>query len=272
MTKLTQSWRKQNFSIGFVPTMGYLHKGHLSLVNASLEDNGKTIVSIFVNPIQFGKGEDLESYPRDEKKDMAICRRNQVDVIFMPSEEEMYPNGFNTFVDVSEASKWLTGETRPGHFKGVCTVVSKLFNIVRPHKAYFGQKDAQQLAVIKTMTKDLNMDVEVIGCPTVREQNGLAMSSRNSYLDEKELQKATGIYKVLKIGRSMYENGKSSLYVRQEPMKVLEADYGLQTNYIHVVDPVTMIPRPSESIPSSGDLLMISVTIGNTTLIDNIEL
>lgn len=272
MNQLTQSWREENLSVGLVPTMGYLHDGHMSLVKASVEDNRKTVVSIFVNPIQFGKGEDLESYPRNEKQDIAVCESGKVDAVFIPSVEEMYPKGFNTFVDSTEIGGGITGEARPGHFKGVCTVVNKLFNIVCPCKAYFGQKDAQQLAVIKSMVTDLNINVEIIGCPTVREHDGLAMSSRNSYLNKNERDKSIAIYKVLNAGRKVYEDGGNSQSVRNEAVRVLEEEHDLQTDYIHVVDPVSMKPRDDKFVPLSGDMLLISVTIGKTTLIDNIIL
>ena len=186
-----KEWRAQGLSVGLVPTMGYLHEGHKSLIDRAVAENDKVVVSVFVNPMQFGVGEDLESYPRDMERDSALCENAGAALIFHPQPEEMYHKDFSSFVDMNTLTKGLCGKTRPIHFRGVCTVVSKLFNIVQPDKAYFGQKDAQQLAVIRHMVSDLNFGIEIVGCPIVREADGLAKSSRNTYLNEQE-RKAAG--------------------------------------------------------------------------------
>ena len=187
-----KAWKKEGLTVGFVPTMGYLHEGHKSLIDAARKENDRVVVSIFVNPMQFGPTEDLESYPRDLEKDAALCEAAGVDIIFHPEPEDMYHDP-HAFVSIDTLSDTLCGKTRPIHFKGVCTVVSKLFNIVTPDRAYFGQKDAQQLAIIRKMVKDLNFDIEIVGCPIVREEDGLAKSSRNTYLNDKERQAALSI-------------------------------------------------------------------------------
>ena len=185
-----KEWKKQGLTVGLVPTMGYLHEGHKSLIDRAVKENDRVVVSIFVNPIQFAPNEDLESYPRDIEKDTELCTNAGASLIFNPTPEEMYPNGFSTNVVMNNLTKELCGKTRPTHFGGVCTVVSKLFNIVAPDRAYFGEKDAQQLAIIKRMTADLNFDIEIKGCPIVREADGLAKSSRNTYLSAEERQAA----------------------------------------------------------------------------------
>lgn len=266
--EVIKSWREDNLSVGLVPTMGYLHDGHMSLVNKSISENDRTVLSIFVNPIQFGEGEDLESYPRDTDRDIGICEAHKVDVIFMPDVSEMYPDGFNSQVNVKDVSYGMTGESRPGHFEGVCTVVTKLFNIVEPSKAYFGQKDAQQLAVINKMVKDLNMNLEIVGCPTMREEDGLAMSSRNSYLDEEEREKASSIYKALLIGKKLFDSGEN----RADQLKQIIDDeiiesIGIGPEYIEIVDSIMM---QTKQVVAIGDMCLISVKIGKTTLIDNI--
>jgi pantoate--beta-alanine ligase len=197
-------------SIGLVPTMGYLHQGHMSLVKHSTEENDFTVISIFVNPTQFGPNEDYQNYPRDIEKDMVLAEQAGVDIIFAPSVKEMYPQGYKTFVNVEDITEILCGKSRPIHFRGVTTVVTKLFNIVTPDKAYFGQKDAQQAAVIKQMVKDLNMNLEIITCPIVREPDGLAMSSRNTYLNSEERKAALILSKTLFEAKKMFENGERS--------------------------------------------------------------
>ena len=196
-----KEWKKQGLTVGFVPTMGYLHEGHESLIKRAYEENDKVVVSIFVNPMQFGPKEDLESYPRDLKRDSEVCEKAGTDLIFHPENEEMYFNDFSTFVDMNGLTKGLCGKSRPIHFRGVCTVVTKLFNIVAPDRAYFGEKDAQQLAVIKRMVRDLNIDIEIIGCPIIREEDGLAKSSRNTYLSSEERKVATILNKSLKLAK-----------------------------------------------------------------------
>lgn len=260
-------WRKEGLSVGYVPTMGYLHEGHASLMKKSVEDNDKTVASIFVNPMQFGPTEDLEAYPRDLDRDAALCEQIGVDLIFHPEVEEMYEDGFCSFVDMNGLTKGLCGKTRPTHFRGVCTVVNKFFNIVKPDRAYFGQKDAQQLAVIKRMVADLNMDIEIIGCPIVREEDGLAKSSRNTYLSEEERSAALCLSKSIFLAESLVKDGEMSAeIIKAEMRKVLDAEPLARVDYVEVVnslsiEPVTQI-KP-------GTLIAIAVYIGKTRLIDN---
>lgn len=260
-------WRKQGLTIGLVPTMGFLHEGHQSLINASVKNNDKTVVSIFVNPMQFGKNEDLEAYPRDMNRDSALCENAGVDLIFNPEPEEMYPDGFFTYTDVETLTHGLCGASRPGHFRGVCTVVSKLFHIVNPDRAYFGQKDAQQLAVIKKMVRDLNFDLEVIGCPTVRESDGLAKSSRNTYLNEEERRQAVIISQALKMASDSLEAGETEPYIlRNKMIDMIEAMSLAKIDYIEFVDweilqPVKELKKPL--------LVAAAVKFGKTRLIDN---
>lgn len=262
-----KAWRKEGLSVGYVPTMGYLHEGHASLMKKSVEDNDKTVASIFVNPMQFGPTEDLEAYPRDLDRDAALCEQIGVDLIFHPEVEEMYEDGFCSFVDMNGLTKGLCGKTRPTHFRGVCTVVNKFFNIVKPDRAYFGQKDAQQLAVIKRMVADLNMDIEIIGCPIVREEDGLAKSSRNTYLSEEERSAALCLSKSIFLAESLVKDGEMSAeIIKAEMRKVLDAEPLARVDYVEVVnslsiEPVTQI-KP-------GTLIAIAVYIGKTRLIDN---
>ena len=216
---IVAEWRKEGKTVGFVPTMGYLHEGHGSLISKAVEQNDKAVVSIFVNPMQFGPTEDLESYPRDLEKDSKFCESLGADLIFHPEPEEMYHEGFSSFVDMTVLTEELCGLSRPVHFRGVCTVVSKLFNIVQPDRAYFGQKDAQQLAVIKHMVDDLNMNVEVIGCPIIREEDGLAKSSRNTYLSAEERKAALILSKTIFMGQKMVEEGETDAVKLVEAMK-----------------------------------------------------
>ena len=201
-----KGWKKEGLSVGLVPTMGYLHEGHQSLIQRAVEKCDRVVVSIFVNPMQFGPTEDLESYPRDLDADAALCEKTGANLIFHPEVEEMYENGFCSFVDMNGLTGELCGKTRPVHFRGVCTVVSKLFNIVTPDQAFFGQKDAQQLAVIKRMVKDLNMDIQIVGCPIIREADGLAKSSRNTYLSVEERKAALILSKTIFMGKELVEN------------------------------------------------------------------
>ena len=203
--EIVKEWKESGLSIGFVPTMGYLHEGHGSLIKKAKEENDKVVVSIFVNPMQFGPSEDLESYPRDIEKDSKFVSELGGDLIFNPEPEEMYDEAFCSYVDMSVLTEELCGLSRPTHFRGVCTVVNKLFNIVGAHKAYFGRKDAQQLAIIKRMVKDLNMDIEIVGCPIVREEDGLAKSSRNTYLNEDERKAALVLSKSLNLAKDLAE-------------------------------------------------------------------
>ena len=204
-----KAWRKEGLSVGLVPTMGYLHEGHASLIKKAVEDNDRVVTSIFVNPTQFAPTEDLEAYPRDMEKDSKLCETLGVDLIFHPEPEEMYAPDFCTWVDMDVLSKTLCGKSRPIHFRGVCTVVSKLFHIVTPDRAYFGQKDAQQLAIIRRMVRDLNMDIEIVGCPIVREEDGLAKSSRNTYLNEEERKAALILSQSIFLGQKMVQEGET---------------------------------------------------------------
>ncbi|MBP3234050.1 MAG: pantoate--beta-alanine ligase [Eubacterium sp.] len=266
--KYVNKWRKNGETVGLVPTMGYLHAGHQSLIKRSVEDNDRTVVSVFVNPIQFGPNEDLESYPRDMERDSLLCETTGADLIFNPDPSEMYKDGFVSFVDMNGLTNHLCGLSRPVHFRGVCTVCTKLFNIVGPDKAYFGQKDAQQLAVIKRMVKDLNMPLEIVGCPIVRESDGLAMSSRNTYMNVEERNAALILSKSIKLGKELVENGERSAEVVISKMtELLESEPMADVEYVEVVDNLTM-----ESIKEiDGEILVaIAVKINNKVrLIDN---
>ncbi len=264
---LVKSWKKNDESVGFVPTMGFLHEGHLSLIKASKEANKKTVVSIFVNPIQFGPKEDLSSYPRDLNRDAALCEALGVDLIFAPEDKEMYFDDFSTRVMVDGLTEGLCGASRPGHFQGVCTVVSKLFNIVAPDRAYFGEKDAQQLAVIKKMVEDLNFPIEIIGCPIVREADGLAKSSRNTYLNPKERAAALVLSKSLKLAENTLKGGESSSQVISSLIaKNIQAEPLASIDYISIVDSKTLKPIDSITGPV---LIALAVYMGKTRLIDN---
>lgn len=259
-------WKKEGKSVGFVPTMGYLHEGHMSLIDAASE-NDKVVVSIFVNPMQFGPNEDLASYPRDLNHDAKMCQEHGVDLIFHPTPEEMYGDSFYSYVDMNVLTDELCGLSRPVHFRGVCTVVTKLFNIVRPDKAYFGQKDAQQLAIIKRMVKDLNMPLEIVGCPIIREEDGLAKSSRNTYLSEKERKAALVLSRSIALGKKMVEEGE------QDSKKVVDAmTVEIQKEPLAKIDYVKMVSLETmqqvETI-EGGILTAIAVYIGKTRLIDN---
>lgn len=265
--KNVKAWRKQGLTVGFVPTMGYLHEGHESLIKKAVEENDRVVVSIFVNPIQFGPKEDLASYPRDLKRDSEICELAGADIIFHPENEEMYHEDFSTFVDMDGLTKELCGKSRPTHFRGVCTVVSKLFNIVTPDKAYFGEKDAQQLAVIKRMVRDLNIDVEVIGCPIVREEDGLAKSSRNTYLSDEERKAATILNKSLIKAKELISKGERRSSVVIDSIKeTLDSEPMARIDYVQVVDSLSV---ESVAIIERSVLVAIAVFIGKTRLIDN---
>jgi len=257
-------------SVGFVPTMGYLHEGHLELVRRARVENFTVVVSIFVNPTQFDLSEDFLSYPRDPKRDLALLEKERVSIVFMPSAEEMYPGGFNSWVEVRGVSERLEGALRPGHFRGVATVVAKLFNIVQPHKAYFGQKDAQQLAVIKKMVSDLNMNLEIVGVPTVRESDGLAMSSRNTNLKPKERQAALVLWKALCLAQELWAKGeRSGERLRREMTSLIESEPLAKINYVSVADAETLEGLEEIDCPA---LVAMAVWIGKTRLIDNIML
>jgi pantoate--beta-alanine ligase len=257
-------------AIGFVPTMGYLHEGHLSLVRAAREQNDHVIVSIFVNPTQFGPGEDFERYPRDEERDLSLLEQERVDVAFVPSVEQMYPGGAATFVEVEGLTNVLEGAHRPGHFRGVTTVVAKLFNIVAPDRAYFGRKDAQQLAVIRKLVRDLRYDIEVVGLPTVREPDGLAMSSRNAYLSPDERRAALVLSKALRRAEELFAEGeRAAESIRQAMLDMIGAEPLAQVDYVSVADVKTL--RELEHIEGAA-LVSLAVRIGATRLIDNVTI
>jgi len=268
MREITRQLRAQGKSIGFVPTMGALHEGHLSLVKRSKEENDVTVVSIFVNPVQFAPGEDYERYPRDFEGDRQKLEKFEIEYLFYPDVSSFYPEGYSTYVTVEGLSEKLCGRFRPGHFRGVATVVCKLFNIVRPTKAYFGQKDYQQFLIIEKMVNDLNFDTEIIVCPTVREEDGLAMSSRNMYLNELERKAATVIYKTLKEGEKLLKEGVSPAKVTLKMHEILKNEKLVkEIQYAGVFDPLTL-----EEVREKYQkyLLAIAIKIGNTRLIDNL--
>ena len=261
-----KEWKKEGLSIGFVPTMGYLHEGHMSLIDAAGE-NDSVVVSIFVNPMQFGPTEDLASYPRDLEHDAKLCEEHGVDLIFHPTPEEMYGDQFYSYVDMDVLTKELCGLSRPVHFRGVCTVVTKLFNIVTPDRAYFGQKDAQQLAVIKRMVKDLNMQLTITGCPIIREEDGLAKSSRNTYLSPEERKAALVLSRSIFLGKEMVEKGERDCKKILAAMtEEIEKEPLAKIDYVKIVDLDTM--QQVEKI-DRGILAAIAVYIGKTRLIDN---
>ena len=259
------TWRKQGYSIGFVPTMGYLHDGHAALIDEARKNNDKVVVSIFVNPTQFGENEDLSSYPRDLNRDKTLCELHGVDLIFAPSPDEMYCNR-KAFVNIIDLSDTLCGVRRPIHFKGVCTVVAKFFNIIQPNNAYFGEKDAQQLAIIRKMVFDLNFPVNIIGVPIVRESDGLAKSSRNTYLSSEERKAATILYKSIQEGKQAIKCGISADTIINTMTNIVDTEPLAKIDYISVVDANTM--QPVQEI-TSPVLVAMAVYIGSTRLIDN---
>lgn len=262
-----RNWKSDGLTVGFVPTMGYLHEGHLSLIERARRENDRVVVSIFVNPTQFGPNEDLASYPRDLERDAALCEGVGTDLIFHPEPSEMYPQGFCSYVDMDVLTQELCGLSRPVHFRGVCTVVSKLFHIVQPDRAYFGEKDAQQLAVIRRMVQDLNMDLEIIGCPIVREADGLAKSSRNTYLSPEERKAALVLSRSIFLGKQLVEQGETDAgKVITAMTELISAEPLARIDYVKTVDLLTMqqievLDRPF--------LTAIAVYIGKTRLIDN---
>jgi pantoate--beta-alanine ligase len=256
--------------VGFVPTMGYLHKGHLSLVRAAREQNARVVVSIFVNPTQFGPNEDFERYPRDEERDLSLLRDERVDVAFMPSVDEIYPPGASTFVDVEGVTEMLEGAHRPGHFRGVATVVAKLFNIVEPTHAYFGRKDAQQLVVVRKLVRDLRFDIEVVGLPIVREPDGLAMSSRNAYLSPAEREAALVLSRSLREAEALFTKGERDAERLRAAMRELIAREPLaQVDYVSVAGPESL--RELDRVEQCA-LVSLAVRVGATRLIDNVTL
>ena len=262
-----KAWRRQGLSVGLVPTMGYLHEGHRSLIVRAVQENDRVVVSDFVNPTQFGPGEDLASYPRDIEADARLCEAAGAHLVFHPAPEDMYAPDFCTWVDMRSLSETLCGRTRPIHFRGVCTVVSKLFHIVAPDRAYFGQKDAQQLAIIRRMVRDLNFDIEIVGCPIVREADGLAKSSRNTYLNPEERRAALVLSRAVFLGRDMMEKGEREASVVLSAMKAcIEKEPLARIDYVDMVDASSMQPVARAEGPV---LCAMAVYIGSTRLIDN---
>lgn len=264
---IVSAWKKEGLTVGFVPTMGFLHEGHKSLIRKSVSQNDRTVVSVFVNPIQFGPNEDLEAYPRDLNRDMKAVEESGGDLIFNPEPEEMYPGHFTSFIDTTETTELLCGAVRPVHFRGVCTVVGKLFNIVTPDRAYFGQKDAQQLATVKRFVRDLNFPVEIVACPIVREADGLAKSSRNTYLNPEERKAALILSQSLKKGQEAIEQGeRDSQKVIDIIRENLQTEPLARIDYVEVVDFENIQRTP---VIEGETLVAIAVYIGKTRLIDN---
>ncbi len=270
-TAEVRRWRRKlSGSVGFVPTMGYLHEGHIELVRRARAENKNVAVSIFVNPTQFSPHEDFAGYPRDTERDLALLREQKADVVFMPDTEEIYPPQSSTWVEVGNISERLEGAFRPGHFRGVATVVAKLFGIVEPTRAYFGQKDAQQLVVIRRMVSDLNMDVEVVAVPTVRELDGLAMSSRNVYLDPEERESAVILYRALSRALKLWGKGeRSAELLRKDMTSLIESEPKATIDYVSIADPETL--EELEDIEDQA-LVSLAVRIGKTRLIDGMTL
>ncbi len=263
--------RNDHKSTGFVPTMGYLHEGHLSLVKESVRQNQRTVVSIYVNPSQFGAGEDLDKYPRDIERDIELLEREGTDILFLPDNREMYPAGYLTWTEVSELDSHLCGASRPDHFKGVVTIVLKFFNIVRPDRAYMGLKDAQQYIIIRRMVKDLNLDTDVVGMPLVRDRDGIALSSRNRYLSEIQRNQALCLSRSLKKIRASVENGVTSVEKLREIVEneISESSEAV-IDYLAFVSVKTL--EPLSEIDIDGSLIAMAVRFGKTRLIDNLIL
>ena len=260
-------WQDPALSWGLVPTMGYLHKGHLSLVRAARPENDRVAATIYVNPTQFGPGEDLESYPRDLERDLALLEAEGVDLVFTPSDDVMYPAGFQTYVTVQEVTQVLEGASRPTHFRGVTTIVAKLFNIVRPTRAYFGQKDYQQTVVLRRMVHDLNFNLDIVVCPIVREPDGLAMSSRNDYLTPPQRKAATVLYRALTAGLALLDRGERDAdALRGEMAQIIAAERLATADYVSVAHPDTL-----QELEQVGEraVLSMAVFVGQARLIDN---
>ena len=265
--KIVKGWKAEGLTIGLVPTMGYLHEGHKSLIKRAVVQNDRVVVSDFVNPTQFGPNEDLDSYPRDIHQDAALCEEVGADIIFNPNPREMYFSNFSTYVNPEILSCELCGKTRPIHFRGVCTVVSKLFNIVQPNRAYFGEKDAQQLAIIKRMVRDLNFDIDIVGCPIIREPDGLAKSSRNTYLSPKEREAALILHEAIEFGKKLVAEGERDCNVVVDKMKtIIETEPLAEIDYVSAVDAENIQHVDKFEKPV---LVAMAVYIGNTRLIDN---
>jgi len=270
MTEISRGEKSKGRSIGFVPTMGALHEGHLSLIRSAGKENNFLVVSIFVNPTQFGKNEDFKRYPRVLEKDALLCKRAGVDVIFYPTAKDMYPSEYKTYVEVEDLSQALCGKFRPGHFRGVATVVTKLLNIVSPDWAYFGQKDAQQAVIIRKIVTDLNMSVKVEIMPTLREKDGLALSSRNLYLNQEERKDALGLSQSLKLAKDLIRQGKTdSSAIINSMRKLIRAKKSARIDYIAIVDAQNL--KPLKKV-SGKSLIALAVWIGKTRLIDNLKI
>ena len=256
--------------VGLVPTMGYLHEGHLALVRQAREENPSVVVSIFVNPTQFGPREDFNRYPRDIQRDLAWLEKARTDIVFMPSQTEMYPAQFNSWVEVDKVTERLEGASRPGHFRGVATVCAKLFNIIQPTKVYFGQKDAQQLVVIKKMVADLNMNLEIITAPTVREPDGLAMSSRNTYLNPEQRRAAVVLYQALGLAQKLWSQGETDAQtIRRQMTDLIQKQPLANIDYVSIANAETLDELDRVNPPA---LVSLAVRIGKTRLIDNLVL
>ena len=265
--EIINEYKRDCLSVGFVPTMGFLHEGHKSLIDRAKKENQKVVASIFVNPLQFGPNEDFDKYPRNLEEDLKICENSGVDVVFAPSVKEMYPLKNLVFVDAEKLGEGLCGANRPGHFRGVCTVVSKLFNIVAPNRAYFGEKDAQQLAIIKKMVSDLNFDIEIVPCPIIRESDGLAMSSRNVYLSRDERSAALSLSKGLGLAlRELQKGERNAKKIKDIIIMEIQKEPLADISYVEVVDSITLQAVDEVSKPI---LVAIAVKIGKTRLIDN---
>lgn len=267
ITEMKLIRRKVSGPVGFVPTMGYLHEGHLSLIRRAREECKSTVASIFVNPTQFGPNEDFSAYPRDTVRDLALLEKENTDAVFLPQAEDMYPSGASTWVDVEGITDYLEGASRPGHFRGVTTVVTKLFNIVEPDRAYFGQKDAQQALVIQKMVKDLDMNLKVVVVPTVREPDGLAMSSRNVYLSQENRQSASILFKSLNLASRLWSEGeRDTSRIRSEMISLIQKEPGAQIDYVSIADTQTL--KEIDLIVDTA-LVSMAVRFGTTRLIDN---
>jgi pantoate--beta-alanine ligase len=268
MRRRSEQLRQEGKTIAFVPTMGYLHEGHLALMREGKDRGDILIISIFVNPTQFGPEEDYEKYPRDMQRDLKLAQKVGVDIVFTPSAREMYPDNFQTHVEVERVTQHLCGISRPGHFRGVTTIVAKLFNIVKPHLALFGRKDYQQLVTIKRMVEDLNMDIEIIGIPTARERDGLAMSSRNTYLSPKKRKEAASLYRALRKGEELFRQGERNAAVILTAVRgIIEEAKPTTIDYVKICDAHTL--EDIEEIKGEATIA-VAVQIGKTRLIDNL--
>ena len=267
LQKAIEGLKKKGKTVGLVPTMGALHCGHISLMKKSVSQNDITVVSVYVNPIQFGPNEDYEKYPRPIEKDIKVCKDNKVDFLFLPTNQTLYNDNFSTYIYNNKLAKIMCGVTRPIHFQGVCTVVSKLFNIAMPTRAYFGLKDYQQYIIVKQMAKDLNFNIKVIGCPIIREKSGLAMSSRNTYLSEQAKQDTCGIYKSLSLAKKQFSEGKKLKDIKKNIEKNILSIPNSKIDYVEL--------RNSENLNEVTDkdksiVIAVAVKVGNVRLIDNI--